>query len=138
MNKEQLLAYQEETLKAQGQTQITIYGNCMWPVLRDGDVVTIEKSSRKEINVGDVAIFKIHEGALHANICFNKKTVFAKTPEKDTRDFFGKAIAVERKSKVIDLEKRSLFSKIMGMIICPSNPYFLGAFRKAFNFDQES
>ncbi len=108
-------------IQTKGEVCLKSKGNCMWPVLRSGDAVTISEAPYKNLRFGDIAIFQTTPGTFHANILF-------RNPGKDTvpANYLGKVRLIERHGKVYNLDARSAWQTLLGTLICPSNPYGLG------------
>ncbi len=113
----------EELLLHQGSIELTLSGNCMWPTVRHGDVVLIQKPSYQSLKHGDVVIYKISDGRFHANTIFSNSML---EREDKKAQYIGKIMKINRAGKNLDLDGRSFLRRRIDMISSPANPFLLG------------
>jgi hypothetical protein len=104
-------------LDAQNEIWIPLTGNCMWPVVKDGDELKITKESCANLKFGDIAIFQTSAGTFHANILFRSL--------KKADNYIGKVTQIRRSEKILDLDARGLWERRLQASLAPANPYFL-------------
>ena len=109
-------------LETLGFTQVKLFGNCMWPIVRQGDLVMIKKANESDLRFGDVVVRKISDENFHANTNF---VPFFK--RRAVSPLVGKITRVQRGKKTYDLEKRSFILRFWQALLSPANPWFLGA-----------
>ncbi len=133
-----LMAF-SEVLLAEGKTiKVTAGGYSMFPFLRKGDMVYINKCKTSEYEPGDIVVFKTPEKFIaHRILSINKKgsslTIISKGDsliKYDTKvikeQLLGKIIRVKRKGNYIDLT--SGWSKRKAKIIAFLSPGFIPVF----------
>ena len=104
-----------------GNVQIKLFGNCMWPITKNEDVVTIEIFPYHKLRVGDVAVFQTTPSTLHANTLFRR----IKPNEIIPDNYAGKITSLVRAGKNISLDNRSGLERFWQVLISPANPYGL-------------
>ncbi len=105
-----------------GEIEVRLTGNCMWPIVRNQDLIRLEKFPYSSLRPGDVMIFQTTETTLHANTLFRK----IKPGEPVPQGYVGKVSQLERRGKILHLNERSLLKRIGQMLCSPANPYCLG------------
>ncbi len=111
-------------LTKNGYTELKLNGHCMWPVVRDRDLVKIEKFPYQNLKFGDVAIFQTTPETFHANILFRtlKESELKNPPE----NYVGKITGIKRNGENHTPDNRSRLQRFWQAALCPSNPYGLG------------
>lgn len=89
MDNELCIRVLKEEIERKGQIQITVRGDSMLPIIKDGEVVTVVRSNQH--NIGDViAYYTIIEAKVniivHRVIFVRKKYVLAKGDNNDFID----------------------------------------------------
>lgn len=111
-------------LERNGTVSISLSGNCMAPVVRDHDFVTIEKVPYADLQFCDVAIFQTTPGTFHANTQF--RTLKDAEKRCPPLNYVGRIARVKRNGSEIDLNKRSGVYRFFQAVFSAANPYGLG------------
>lgn len=114
-----LVEVSKALLESQKEVWIPLKGNCMWPVVKDGDLLKIEKIAYPALRFADVAIFQTGSETFHAN------TLFCNAQRNAPENYLGKVTEVNRRGKFVNLEGRSFLLRFCQAVISPANPYGL-------------
>ena len=118
-------------LEEKGEVRIQLCGNCMWPIVKKGDWLTIKKFRLNNLRFGDVAVGALSEKEFHVYAQFFP-TSWNKKNGINEKNYLGKVTQIERNGRSIPLDPRSHLKKVIQILICPSNPYLLGAPKTLF------
>lgn len=130
-----------EELVRQGRLlRFTVYGASMRPLLRAGDIVTVEPVDPSLIGSGDVLYFKAPSGKyfLHRLICRSRQgLLFCKgdacgdlDPLIDPRDVLGRLVLVQRGVRFFRVD--TMPHRLLNPLRAFSSRYFSGFFSLAF------
>ncbi len=115
-------AISEAVLEKEGVIGLRLKGNCMWPVVQNGDKLLIEKRPFSGLKPGDVAVFRTSEETFHANTCFRS----AKPGTPAPGNYLGAVREIQRNGKTIIMDRRSKIKILADLALSPANPYGLG------------
>lgn len=131
-------------LLQKGETvQMRLYGYCMTPFVRNGDLVTIAPVRVENLRCGDIVVykngdkFKIHRflrfRTIQGSTCIITKGDRAVTvdPPVSSELILGKLVSVHRKASVVDFN--SLVMKVLNFIVGKLSPYY-SLKQRLFNF----
>ncbi|NTW32563.1 MAG: signal peptidase I, partial [Bacteroidetes bacterium] len=136
MQTDELYELTENLLNSKQQVKLIVGGNSMFPFLRNGDEIVINKCRINELNIGDIVVFKTHDKwiahRLHKIKSENNKTILiTKGDSCNSKDlpvteenFAGKVILFFRKGKEKNINS-NYYKKINRCIVSFSKPFTL-------------
>ena len=124
--KNDLYEFCDELLDSNSKIKLKVGGYSMYPVLKNGDIITINKCKINELKTGEIVVFKTRDKWIahrllkirngnelmlitKGDTCKHKDPVFTE------EDFAGKVISFSRKSKEVNLNNS--FRKFVGIFI---------------------
>lgn len=115
-----------ETLRTQGRAQFRVHGVSMRPLLRGGDVLTVQRTEMLHIRRGDVVVFSRAGGMFAHRVIGNQEQVLITKgdafPEADkpvtSDELLGRVTAVERggRRKALDTPWQRMLAQIAAQI----------------------
>ncbi len=118
-----LLEISKHLLDSQKEISLRLKGNCMWPVIKDRDEVTLVKHPYQDLQLGDVAVFQTSPETFHANTQF--RNISAEEKKSPPGNYIGKIKQVKRGERILDLDSRSSWKRCLQLFLSPANPYGL-------------
>ena len=117
------LEHYKKELDINPSIRLKAMGNSMWPFIKNGDRVIIERSGFNLVHPGDVVLVDV-KGNILCHRIFSKTDDWITTkadalvyldPPTGKQDLIGRTVAIERKGRLSRIDKRS--DRIIGLFI---------------------